>query len=141
MKTFFQKYALLVAWLQALVATVGSLFFSLVMHLPPCDLCWYQRIAMYPLVLIIGVGIAKKDRNFLLYAFPLAIIGWVIAFFHSLLYYKIIPDTLAPCGTGVSCTTRLVEWFGFVTIPALSLAAFTLIIACLWGYRASDKMN
>ena len=114
MKTLFQKYALLIAWVQATVALLGSLFFSLVMQLPPCDLCWYQRIAMYPLVLIIGLGILKKDKVFFDYAFPLAIIGWVIALYHNLLYYKILPESAAPCLQGISCTTVFFQWFGFI---------------------------
>lgn len=111
---------------------LGSLFFSLVMGLPPCDLCWYQRIAMYPLVLILGLGLFKKDRTSLDYAFPLVIIGWLIAAYHNLLYYNIIPETMAPCKAGISCTTRYIEWFGFVTIPLLSLTAFTVILVCLY---------
>lgn len=134
MKTFFQKYAVLVAWTQALIAMVGSLFFSIVMALPPCDLCWYQRIAMYPLILIIGIGVAKKIE-FLVYALPLAAIGWIIAFYHNLLYYNILPESVAPCTSGVSCTTKYVSYFGFVTIPLLALVAFTVILVCLIGYK------
>ncbi len=136
MYNLFQKYALTIAWIQALVAMLGSLFFSLVMQLPPCDLCWYQRIAMYPLVIILGFGLIRKDKTSLLYAFPLAIIGWVIAAYHNLLYYNILPEAMAPCKAGISCTSRLIEWFGFLTIPLLSLIAFSLILACLY---AADK--
>ncbi len=135
MNTFFHKYALVSAWIISIFATLGSLFFSLVMSLPPCDLCWYQRIAMYPLVIILGIGFIRKDDGSMRYAFPLLIIGWVIALYHNLLYYKLIPHSLAPCLSGVSCTTRYIEWFGFVTIPFLSLAAFTVIIALLWLKR------
>ena len=129
----FQKYAMFIAWGQALIAMIGSLFFSLVMQLPPCDLCWYQRIAMYPLVIILGIGIMRKDKTSLLYAIPLAVIGWVIAAYHNLLYYNILPEAMAPCKAGISCTTRYIEWFGFVTIPLLSLVAFSIIIGCLYG--------
>jgi disulfide bond formation protein DsbB len=134
MKTFFQKYGALTAWMISVIAIGGSLFFSLVMQLPPCDMCWYQRIAMYPLALIIGIGIAKKI-DFLSYALPLAIIGWLLSVYHNLLYYGIIPEAMAPCKNGVSCTTRLVEYFGFVTIPMMSFAAFTIIIASLFLYK------
>ena len=129
----FQKYAMFIAWGQALIAMIGSLFFSLVMQLPPCDLCWYQRIAMYPLVIILGIGIIRKDKTSLLYAIPLAVIGWVIAAYHNLLYYNILPEAMAPCKAGISCTTRYIEWFGFVTIPLLSLVAFSIIIGCRYG--------
>ncbi len=126
------------AWIQSLVAMVGSLFFSEVMGLPPCVLCWYQRIAMYPLVWILGVGIFTKDKNSIKYALPLAVVGWLIAAYHNLLYYGIIPESSGPCIQGVSCTTKFFEWFGFVTIPLLSLAAFTVICGCLWLARKKN---
>ena len=123
------------AWGMALIATTGSLFFSEVMRLPPCTLCWYQRIAMYPLVLILGIGIATTDPRARLYALPLAVTGWVIAAHHNLLYYKIIPEGFTTCTSGVSCTSRQLEWLGFITIPLLSLTAFTLILVLLALYK------
>lgn len=120
-----------IAWTVALIATTGSLFFSEVMRLPPCTLCWYQRIAMYPLVLILGIGIATSDARARLYALPLAVTGWVIAAYHNLLYYKIIPEGFTTCTSGVSCTSRQLEWLGFITIPLLSLVAFTLLLVLL----------
>ena len=92
---------------------------------------------MYPLVFIIGVGVLKKDKNVAYYALPLSIIGGVIAVYHNLLYYKFIPDTLAPCITGVSCTTKFIEYFGFVTIPFLSLVSFVVITVCMIIYHRS----
>lgn len=119
-KTFFLKNALYLALIQAIVALLGSLYFSNVLMYPPCVLCWYQRIAMFPLFITLIVGILTKDRNIHLFVLPPAIIGWMIALFHCLLYYKIIPDTLAPCSTQVSCTTKYVEYLGFITIPIRS---------------------
>ena len=101
----------------------------------PCLLCWYQRIAMYPLALIIPVGIIRKDKNLPLYILPLTIIGGSIAIYHNLLYYNIVPESLAPCVQGISCTTKLVEYFGFITIPLLSLTAFvviTILMIAVW---------
>jgi disulfide bond formation protein DsbB len=128
---FLAKYALVIALAQVLAALLGSLYFSNILMFPPCVLCWYQRIAMYPLALTLIVGIILRDRNAPIYVLPPAIIGWFIAAFHCLLYYKIIPDTLAPCSAQVSCTTKFIEYFGFVTIPLLSLAAFTVIIVLM----------
>ncbi len=139
MKMIFQKYALLLAWIQAFVGMIGSLFFSLVMQLPPCDLCWYQRIAMYPLIIILGLGILRKDKTSLDYAFPLAIIGWLIAVYHNLLYYNILPEAMAPCKAGVSCTTKYIEWFGFVTIPLLACIGFSVILVCLYFAKKKKK--
>lgn len=120
-----------IAWFQAAIATAGSLFFSEVMGLPPCVLCWYQRIAMYPLVLILGVAIVRRDRSILVYSLPFALVGLIISIYHNLLYYGFVSESIVPCTSGVSCTSRQLEWFGFVTIPLLSLTAFTMITACL----------
>jgi disulfide bond formation protein DsbB len=130
-----KKYILYLAFVQAWVATLGSLFFSEVMHWTPCVLCWYQRICMYPLALILGVGIVRKDKNVFTYVLPLSIIGWVIALYHNLLYYNIIPHSLAPCTAGVSCTTKYFAWFGFITIPLLSFTAFTVITILMLFFR------
>ena len=127
------------AWTMALVASVGSLFFSEIMQLPPCVLCWYQRIAMYPLVIIIGVGIISKDGRLKNYALPLSVVGLAIAVYHNLLYYGIIPESITPCQQGISCTSRQIEWFGFITIPLLSLTAFSLITLCLIFYKSRGK--
>jgi disulfide bond formation protein DsbB len=130
---------LFAVWLVALVAMLGSLFFSEVMGLPPCVLCWYQRICMYPLVVISTVGLLTHDRRAALYAWPLALAGLIVSIYHNLLYYHLIPESITPCTAGVSCTDRQIEWFGFVTIPLLSLTAFTIIVACLFWFRARLK--
>lgn len=122
-------------WILAIVATGGSLFFSEVMELPPCVLCWYQRIAMYPLVVIIAAGIVIGDGKWKWYALPLSLVGLGFAVYHNLLYYHIIPESLAPCMEGISCTSRQIEWLGFITIPLLSLTAFLLMTIGLLLYR------
>ena len=115
------------ALLLSIIATSGSLFFSEVMQLPPCVLCWYQRIMMYPLILIFSLGLFRKAKESFVYGTVLSATGLVIAVYHNLLYYHIIPESIAPCTSGVSCTSRQIEWLGFITIPLLSLMAFTLI--------------
>lgn len=120
-------YAPYLAWIVALISTFGSLFFSEIMKLPPCTLCWYQRIFVYPLVLIIPIAVVRKDKNLPLFVLPMVTIGAVIAFFHNLLYYGLVPESQAPCALGISCTTKYFEWLGFITIPLLSLIAFLLI--------------
>lgn len=131
----FKKYILYIAFFQTLVATLGSLFFSEVRHWTPCVLCWYQRICMYPLVAIFAVGILRKDKNVDYYAWPLIAVGWVIALYHNLLYYNILPEAAAPCAAGVSCTTKFFAWFGFITIPFLSLTTFTILGILMLIYR------
>ena len=135
------NWFLYAAWTQSLIATVGSLYFSEIMRLPPCSLCWYQRIFMYPLVFILGVGIASSDRRVLLYALPMAVMGWLVAVYHNLLYYKIIPEGFTTCVSGVSCTSKQIEWLGFITIPLLSLSAFTVILALLVGSALQKGKN
>lgn len=120
------------AFVQVAVATAGSLFFSDVMKLPPCVLCWYQRIAMYPLCVILAVSILRRDGMGRIYGLPLAIAGFAVAVYHNLLYYRIIPDSITPCTSGISCTSKQVEWLGFVTIPLLSLMAFFCVIVLLY---------
>ncbi|HVF46064.1 MAG TPA: disulfide oxidoreductase [Pyrinomonadaceae bacterium] len=119
------------AWFIAVSSMVGSLFFSEVMQLPPCALCWYQRIAMYPLVVILATGILLRDSRVNYYALPLCLIGLAIAVYHNLLYYGVIPETIAPCTEGVPCNAVQLEWLGFITIPLLGLAAFASIAVCL----------
>ena len=130
------------AWLTALVAMAGSLFFSEVMDLPPCILCWYQRIAMYPLVLIIGAGIVMRDARWKYYALPLSLVGLAISIYHNLLYYNLIPESITPCKEGVSCTTVQIEWLGFITIPLVALTAFVLVsvIAILYKPNKAEHL-
>jgi disulfide bond formation protein DsbB len=127
---------LFVLWLVSLMATLGSLFFSEVMRLPPCVLCWYQRVCMYPLAVIATVGLLTRDAGAVRYAWPLVLAGLAVAAYHNLLYYHLIPESITPCTTGVSCTERQIEWFGFVTIPLMALAAFAASAASLLWHGA-----
>ncbi|MDR2341954.1 MAG: disulfide bond formation protein B [Campylobacteraceae bacterium] len=133
--------AVFFAWIVAVTATLGSLFFSDIMEFPPCTMCWYQRICMYPLVFIFLVSLIKKDKNVLFYAAPLVIIGWLWAFYHSLLIYGAIEEELTPCKFGVPCSVTYINWFGFIDIPTLSLTAFTLIgISLIVIYKKGFKI-
>lgn len=115
------------SWLVATIATLGALFLGEVMGFAPCVLCWYQRIFMFPLVFVLAAGLFPFDPKALRYALPLALAGSLVAVFHLLLTQGIIADRLAPCEQGVPCSQQLVVWFGFVTIPWLSVGAFLLI--------------
>ncbi len=118
---------LFAAWGVAAVATAGSLFFSSVMGFTPCVLCWYQRICLFPLVVILARGLFPLDPGVVRYAFPVAALGWLIAAYHNLVYLGVVPEGLQPCARGVSCSEELVEWYGFLSIPLLSLLGFTII--------------
>ncbi len=118
-------------WLTATIATLGSLFLSEVIGYEPCVLCWWQRIFIYPLVIVFTVGLFPLDRNVVRYALPIAIIGWCFAIYHYLLYMGYIPENLQPCGEGPSCAEVNLELLGFITIPMLSILSYTAIIAML----------
>ncbi len=119
------------AWVLVTVSTLGSLFFSHIMEFAPCVLCWYQRICLFPLVIILATGLFPFDKRVIKYSLPLAIAGWITAFYHNLLYSGIIPQDLQPCSRGVSCTEKYIDLFGFLTIPMLSLISFSIIITLL----------
>jgi len=115
----------------ATTATLGALFLGEVMGMTPCLLCWYQRIFMFPLVLILPLGLLPFDHKVVRYALALAVPGALIATFHLLLVAGVIPEAIQPCSQGVPCSTTVIEWFGFITIPLLSAAAFFTILALL----------
>jgi disulfide bond formation protein DsbB len=127
----FNWSLLFLCWLLASVSTAGSLFFSYIMQFAPCVLCWYQRIFLFPLVIILAVGLFPFDKGVVKYALPLAIAGGLTALYHSLLYSGVIPESIQPCSQGVSCTEKYIELFGFVSIPMLSFLSFSTIIGLL----------
>lgn len=91
---------------------------------------------MFPLVLTLGASYLIQDSKFHYYNLPLVMIGWCIAVYHNLLYYKWIPATLSPCTSGVSCTERQLDLFGFLSIPLMSLLGFTgILILLMWHFR------
>lgn len=126
------RYAPYLAWTIVLLATAISLYLSDALGFVPCNLCWYARILMYPLVVIIGVGIIRRERQWVAYAAPLVGTGWLLELYHSLLQWGVIPETLTRCVASVPCTTKYINYFGFVTIPFLGLLTFTALAACLY---------
>lgn len=135
------KNALYIAFVQAWVATLGSLYLSEILHWRPCILCWYQRILMYPLIIILGVAIMRKDKNVVFYVLPISILGAVIAFYHYLLQMTPLPE-IAPvsCGAFGPCRETEALLLGFITVPFLSLTAFLVIAAMMWIiYKSRPK--
>ncbi|MDH4116315.1 MAG: disulfide oxidoreductase [Acidimicrobiia bacterium] len=115
----------------ALVATTGSLIYSEVFGFEPCRLCWYQRIAMYPLAVILVIAALRKDSSVKFYALPLAVIGGCISVYHYLLQTFPGLTGSTACAVGVPCTAKYVNQFGFVSIPFMAAAGFLLIIALI----------
>lgn len=133
------RYIVYIAWTQSIAATLGSLYYSEIRHFTPCVLCWYQRIFMYPLVIVILVGILRKDTKVYHYVLPMSILGWFIALYHILLQKGILSEAIAPCTIGASCTVKYTGYFGFITIPVMSFTAFTVITLCMVLLRKYTK--
>ena len=118
-------------FLVASSATLGSLFFSEVMDFIPCSMCWYQRIFMYPLIVIFLINLLYPDDKVFKYSFPIVVVGLLFAIYHNLLMFGIIPESAVPCANGVPCSTEYINWLGFITIPFLSLISYLTIFALL----------
>ena len=128
-----RAFALLfAAWLVALGATLGALLIGEVLGQTPCTLCWYQRIAMFPLALLLGLACLHDDASVRRYALPLAAAGGVVAAWHTLVYYGVAPTAIVPCAAdGPSCSGSAMTILGGVPLPLLSLGSFALVIALL----------
>ena len=113
-KSWLMNNLFYLAWGQAVIATLGSLYYSEIRHFTPCILCWYQRILMYPLVILIAVGILRKDKNLPYYVLPLSFGGMIIALYHVLLQKGILPEQIAPCTLAASSTTKFFGYFCLV---------------------------
>lgn len=125
-------HLLLLAWIIALGASLGALFIGEVLGQAPCVLCWYQRIAMFPLALILGIACLVDDLLVWRYALPLSVAGFAIALWHSLLYAGIIAEAIIPCSeSGPSCTSSDMLLLGVLPLPYLSLACFGSLTALL----------
>jgi disulfide bond formation protein DsbB len=120
-----------IAFLIALTATLGALFIGEVLGQMPCTLCWYQRIAMFPLVPIIGLSLWRGDGMARAYALPLVLAGLALAGWHSGLYIGLIPDVVAPCTKDSPSCSGPAQIILGLPIPYLSLAAFAAILVCL----------
>lgn len=131
--TFLQKNSLFFAFAVSLIATLGSLFYSEIAHYEPCKLCWFQRIFMYPLPIILGLAIMRNyKKEIILYSRFLAAIGGAIALYHY--YLQRFGDPSVPCsavGYSVSCAKVFLLTFGYITIPLMSATAFILILVLL----------
>ncbi|WP_022793916.1 disulfide oxidoreductase [Marinococcus halotolerans] len=119
------------AWLVAIIATLGSLSFSEILGYTPCELCWYQRILMYPLAVILGIAIFRGERQVIWYALPLAVPGMLLAGYHYLYQKLPVLQQAAECTGAVSCSDQSAQWLGFITIPLLSFTAFLIISIAL----------
>ncbi|MDP4083207.1 MAG: disulfide oxidoreductase [Bacillota bacterium] len=123
--------SLLFAWVTALIATIGSLYFSEVRHFIPCTLCWYQRIFMYPLTVILGVAFYRNDKEIYRYTLPLTVVGILLSGYHIALQKIPYLQEFEMCKTGIPCSKDYLNWLGFITIPMMAFAAFIIITISL----------
>lgn len=126
---FYKTNSLSLSTLTAIFSTVGSLFFSQVLKLPPCELCWYQRIFMYPMAFIFLTSVFGKAKDVFKYTVPLSILGLFVSGYHYNLQFN--PNAFAPCssiGFSISCTEKFTTYYGYITIPWMALTAFAVIL-------------
>ena len=114
-------------WLIATIATLSSLFFSEIVKMPVCVLCWYQRIAMYPLVLMLPLALFPFDGKIIRYAGVLTLFGGLVALFHVLLIAGAIPESAQPCVADIPCSETHLNIFGWLNMPMMSLLTFATI--------------
>ncbi len=137
---FLEDYGGWLAFVIALVATLGSLYYSEIAGFIPCRLCWYQRILMYPLVVVTLVGALKRDEYLPAYVLPLSLIGLLVSGYHMLLEKGVFPPS-ATCAIDVPCNISYVNYFGFITIAVMAFTAFVLITAIMLGMRAAYRRD
>lgn len=123
--------ALLLGWVTAIIAVLGSLYFSEVLHYVPCTLCWYQRILMYPLAVFLGVAFYHQDTRVAHYVLPLSILGIIVSGYHIALQNVPALQKFEVCSAGVPCSQDYINMLGFITIPVLAFVAFVIITASM----------
>jgi len=133
-----ERHPIVWAWIVALLAMLGSLYLSDIVHFSPCLLCWYQRIAMYPLVFVLGVGMLRSDPGVWRFAIPLPVVGFLISAYHVLIQWRPSME-VTTCAVGAPCTGRYVAVFGFISIPTMAGAAFLLIAALMLLLRSLER--
>lgn len=133
---------LFVAWIVVLVATLCSLYFSEIVGYIPCELCWYQRILMYPLVIILAMAVIRKDNDISVYIIPISGLGMFISLYHYTLQKGVFFNHIADGCTLIPCTTIYINWLGFITIPFLAFTAFiiiTILSTLVWKYSRNEE--
>ena len=132
MRQFLAKYSLYFAWVISLVGLLVSLYVGEGLKMEPCHLCWYQRIFLFPLAILLGVATFREDHRFALYAFVMACLGEFFALYQVLQQHIPVLKASALCGTYSDCSETVFQLFGFLTFPLLSAVGFAMIAILLW---------
>lgn len=142
---FIENHFLIFGFLISLSATLFSLFYSEVIGFPPCQLCWFQRIFMFPQVFLFWVALRRGDKNVIKYSLPLLIVGFIISVYQNFIYYFGGTSALSCGPSGVSCFTHLVSEFGgYISIPVLSLTSFfalLVLILVVYSYKSKQEQE
>ncbi|WP_445486515.1 disulfide oxidoreductase [Niallia sp. 03133] len=129
-QTDSRENILFLAWIAAVISMFGSLYFSEIKEFEPCTLCWYQRILMYPFVIILGLAVIRKDYRITFYTMIISAIGGFTSLYHySLQKFSLLSNSAPSCGR-VPCSGEYINWYGFITIPFLALIGFIIIFVC-----------
>ena len=137
---FIEDYGGWLAFVVALVATLGSLYYSEIAGFIPCRLCWYQRILMYPLTVVTLVGALRRDDYLPSYVLPLSLMGMAVSAYHYLMEKGVVPAS-ATCTADVPCSISYVNYLGFITIALMAFIAFTLITVIMFAMRSAYRRD
>ncbi|MBI4415344.1 MAG: disulfide bond formation protein B [Candidatus Kerfeldbacteria bacterium] len=131
----FGRNGLQFAFVVALVSMLGSLFYSEIAKYTPCELCWYQRILMYPQTLLLFIALIKKDLGVTKYTLWMSLIGALVAGYHYLLQLNLVPAPCSAVGYSAACSQRFVMEYGYITIPMMAFTGFVLILLMMVAAR------
>ena len=138
--SFVHKYILELLFWGIMSAVIGSLVYSEIIGFPPCDLCWYQRIFLYPQAIIVLIAMFRKDKTVIDYLVPLSILGALVAFYQSLVQWGVSFGSVLDCtASGGECAKVYVSEYSYITIPFMSLSVFVYIIALKFVYYSHNK--
>lgn len=143
MYAFVHKYILQLLFWGIMAAVVGSLVYSNIVGFPPCDLCWYQRLFLYPQAIIVLMAMFRKNKTIIDYLVPLSILGGVVALYQSIIQWGFSFGSILNCtAIGGECAKVYVREYSYITIPFMSLSVFVYIIALkLVYYHHNRKIN
>lgn len=136
---FIEKYVLEIIFVFSFLALVGSIAYSNIMDFPPCELCWIQRIFMFPLPILAFIAILKKDKKIVSYLLPLVVLGTIVSFYHSLSNWGFGGSVLPCTAAGGECSKLYVLEYGYITIPFMAFTSFVLILTTIVIHLKSSK--
>jgi disulfide bond formation protein DsbB len=140
MYNFVHKYILELLFAGIMSAVIGSLVYSEIVGFPPCDLCWYQRILLYPQAIIVLMAMFRKDKSVIDYLVPLSVLGAIVSFYQSLVQWGFSFGSILDCtAIGGECAKIYVSEYSYITIPFMSFSVFVYIIVLKFVYYSHNK--